>query len=243
MNRALIAGAAGMSAQQAVIDAIAVNLANADTPGYRAQRPEFAALVAPDGRRYGVGEAAPRTLVSQGRLDTTASDTDLAVDGPGWFVVRDRDGRRSYTRAGDFAAGADGLLRLPGGAALDGVRLPKNALSITVAADGRVSARVPKQAAPVACGRVRLATFADPSSLRPQPDGTYRPPDGATPSLGVPDAATFGTVRQRCLERANVGVVSAMMAVLAAQRAYEANAKTVQAADEMLRLANNLQRG
>ena len=54
--------------------------------------------------------------------------------------------------------------------------------------------------------------------------------------------AALGRVKQRTLERANIAVIAAMMAVLTAQRAYEANAKAVQAADEMLRLANNLER-
>ena len=61
--------------------------------------------------------------------------------------------------------------------------------------------------------------------------------------FGRPGVGGFGRLKQRYLERANVSVVDEMMSILAAQRAYEANAKTVQAADEMLRLANNLEKG
>ncbi|HLJ84900.1 MAG TPA: flagellar hook-basal body complex protein [Candidatus Eremiobacteraceae bacterium] len=81
MNRALVAGAAGMAAQQAIIDAISVNLANADTPGYRSDRPEFAALVTPGGSVVGSVDDGQRKLFSQGKLESTNNADDLAIDG------------------------------------------------------------------------------------------------------------------------------------------------------------------
>lgn len=243
MNRALAAGAAGMASQQAVLDSIAANLANIDTPGFRASRPEFAALVTPDGRALGQSTLTTHTLFTQGRLEDTNNQYDLAIEGEGLFRVRATDGHLAYTRAGNFTPDARGRLLLPNGAALDGVRLPPSTTSVDVKPDGIVNARVAGRAGSVLAGRIRLHDFANTAALRPDADGLFVSTSAAgSISDGAPGSGGFGHLKQHCLERANVGVVDAMMSILSAQRAYEANAKTVQAADEMLRLANNLER-
>ncbi|MDQ2817099.1 MAG: flagellar hook-basal body protein [Candidatus Eremiobacteraeota bacterium] len=244
MNKALAAGAAGMAAQQSVLDTIAVNLANSDTPGYRADRPEFAALIAPDGRTLGVGAQSPRRLFSQGKLEGTANDDDLAIDGEGLFEVRSGSGRAAYTRAGNFTPDAGGRLRLPDGAALADVRLPHGTTGFSIGAAGDVRARVVGRTGTASAGRISLYAFSDNASLRLGTDGLFYPTAASGRRFrGAPASGGFGAIKQRCLERGNVGVVGAMMAILAAQRTYEANAKSVQAADEMLRLANNMERG
>ena len=244
MNRALVAGAAGMTAQQAIIDAISANLANADTPGYRADRPEFAALITPDGQTLGTASGEGRKLFSQGQLETTNNDDDLAIDGEGLFEVQTASGRAAFTRAGNFTPDANGRLRLPVGAALAEIRLPHGTTQLTVGADGTVRCRVVGKPHEVIAGRIRLCAFADNPHLRLGADGLFYPTQASGKCYrGEPGAGGFGLIKQRNLERANVNVIGAMMAVLAAQRAYEASAKTVQAADELLRLANNLERG
>ena len=244
MNRALVAGAAGMAAQQAIIDAIAVNLSNADTPGYRSDRPEFAALIAPGAGTIGTIDTGPRKLFAEGKLEATNNADDLAIDGEGLFQVQTAAGRAAFTRAGNFTPDASGRLRLPCGAALADVVLPHGTTQITVSADGAIRARVAGKAADVIGGHIRLCAFADNTRLRFDADGLFYPTQASGKCYrGTPGASGFGTIKQRCLERGNVDVIGAMMAVLAAQRAYEASAKTVQAADELLRLANNLERG
>jgi flagellar basal-body rod protein FlgG len=244
MNRALVAGAAGMAAQQSIIDAISANLANADTPGYRVDRPEFAALIAPDGQTLGTADGAPRKLFSQGKLETTNNPDDLAIDGEGLFEVQTTGGRAAFTRAGNFTPDAQGRLRLPGGAALADIRLPHGVTQTTIGEDGTVRCRVAGKSGAVIAGHIGLCAFADNPRLRFGADGLFYPTQAAGKCYhGRPGSGGFGALRQRCLERANVNVIGAMMAVLAAQRAYEASAKTVQAADELLRLANNLERG
>jgi flagellar basal-body rod protein FlgG len=244
MNRALAAGAAGMAHQQAILDSIGANLANIDTPGFRAVRTEFAALIAPDGSALGTSAVKSQTLFTQGRLEETSNPHDLAVDGSGFFAVTPASGGIAFTRAGNYAPDAHGRLRLPNGAILEGVRLPAGTTGIDVAADGSVRARVAGLAQAVWAGRIRLHDFVNPSALRLADDGLfYRTASAGEPSKGTPGTGGFGRIKQHFLERANVSVVDAMMSILSAQRAYEANAKTVQAADEMLRLANNLERG
>ena len=244
MNRALAAGAAGMASQQRVLDSIAANLANLDTPGFRASRPEFAALVSPDGNAFGTAPQAPHTLFTQGRLEETSNIHDLAIDGEGLFRVIAASGHAAYTRAGNFTPDARGRLLLPNGAALDGVLLPASTTGFDVDSDGLVRARVAGRAAPAPAGRIRLCVFPNSAALRLGSDGLfYDTQEAGLVSSGLPGSGGLGRLKQRCLERANVSVVDAMMSILSAQRAYEANAKTVQAADEMLRLANNLERG
>jgi len=244
VNRALAAGAAGMAVQQAVLDTIAANLSNLDTPGFRIDRPEFAALIDQNGRSAGSMAQAPTRLFVQGKLENTSNPFDLAIDGEGLFEVRGANGALAYTRAGNFTPDAMGRLRLPNGAALANVRLPSGALGIEFGADGRIRARIGGRSEAVDVGRVALCAFANNPALRLGADGLfYASRPAGKVFRGAPGSGGFGQLKQRALERANVNVVGAMMAVLAAQRAYEANAKSVQAADEMLRLANNLERG
>ncbi|MBV8082007.1 MAG: flagellar hook basal-body protein, partial [Candidatus Eremiobacteraeota bacterium] len=132
MNRALAAGASGMSAQQSVLDIIAANLANVDTPGFRSDRPEFATLIGADGRGMGTTAQRSAKLFSQGKLEVTNSDFDLAIDGDGLFEVRTSSGAVAYTRAGNFTPDAHGALLLPNDARLAHVRLPSGALGVTV---------------------------------------------------------------------------------------------------------------
>ena len=242
MNRSLSVAAAGMATQQAVLDGIAANLANVDVPGFRASRTDFSALIGPDGRILAPEQGDGRRLFTQGRLDLTNNPHDLAIDGVGFFVVVSSSGARAYTRAGNFSPDAEGALRLPSGAALEGAHLPPATATYSVDENGKVLAQVAGRGGDVGAGRIPLATFANPAALRLGADDLFYQTAAAGRVHSVQPGAVLGKIKQRYLERANVTVVAAMMAVLAAQRAYEANAKVVQAADEMLRLANNLER-
>lgn len=241
MNRTLSVAAAGMATQQTVLDVISANLANVDVPGFRASRADFAPFIGADGRVVAPRAATERTF-GQGRLDFTDNPNDFAIDGAGFFEVRTARGDRAFTRAGDFTPDANGRLRLRNAAVLEGVRLPPGTTAFSVDDRGSVRARIAGRAGESAAGRIRLASFANPEGLRLADDGLfYASARSGAAHLGTAGAG-FGTIKQRWLERANISVVGAMMAVLTAQRAYEANAKAVQAADEMLRLANNLER-
>jgi flagellar basal-body rod protein FlgG len=155
---------------------------------------------------------------------------DLAIDGAGFFAVRDAQGRRAFTRDGEFSRSADGYLRNAQGWRLEGVRIPGNALSATVAQDGTVTAMTAR--GKIACGRIRLTVFAAPESLQCSGGTLFF----ATHASGKPHEITAGSpggpaIESGMLEQSNVNIVEAMMAILVAQRAYEANAKGVQAAE------------
>ncbi|MGB8964096.1 MAG: flagellar hook basal-body protein [Candidatus Cybelea sp.] len=242
MDRALYAAASGMAAQQRNLDTIADNLANAAVVGFKGSAQTFAELVAPGENGLGTVALGARVLFAQGKLARSAGPFDLAIEGPGFFALRDTQGRRCYTRDGQFARAADGTLRNVQDLRLDGVEIPADALSATVAPDGTINAKFATGTR--AIGHIRLTEFSAPERLRNVGGALFE----ATPEAGKPRKITPGTddgpkLRFGMLEESNVTVIDAMMQILTAQRAYEANAKGVQAADEMLRIANNLQRG
>ncbi|TAM59246.1 flagellar hook basal-body protein [bacterium] len=243
MDRALFVAATGMAAQQRNLETIADNLANADVTGFKASTALFERIL--DGTSGGPGlgtiAAGERTRFTQGKLEHSGGAYDCAIDGAGLFELRDAHGRSAYTRAGDFSLDERGLLGRAGWH-LVGVRLPQGARGAAIAPDGTVSAQLPGGGS-AAAGRIRLALFAAPEHLRRGPDGMFL----ATPRAGharlvAPAQGGAGSLVAGSLERANVSVIEAMMEILTAQRAYEASAKGVSAADEMLRVANNLQR-
>ncbi|HEY4434347.1 MAG TPA: flagellar hook basal-body protein [Candidatus Cybelea sp.] len=242
MDRALFAAASGMAAQQRNLDTIADNLANAGVIGFKGSVASFAELVVPGGGGQGTVALGSHVLFGQGKLARTAGPFDLAIDGPGFFEVVDAHGRRAYTRDGQFSRAADGTLRNALDYRLAGVRIPAGALSASVDENGTVRAVLP--AGSRAIGRIALAQFPSPDHLRAIDGAIF----AATPAAGKVETAGAGSpdgpkIRFGMLEESNVTIVDAMMQILTAQRAYEANAKGVQAADEMLRIANNLQRG
>jgi flagellar basal-body rod protein FlgG len=241
MNIALTVAAGGMAAQQQNLDTIADNLANADVAGFKGQVQRFAELAAP-GEGGGTIALAPRVLLTQGKLTKSNGPFDVALDGPGFFTVIDERGKHLYTRDGQFERATDGTLRNASGLRLDGVHVPSGALSLVVSEDGRVMATVAHGTQ--TAGRIRVAEFAAPDRLQCAGGTVFV----ATPQSGSAKPVDAGSgnapkVRFGMLERSNVAIVEAMMQILSTQRVYEANAKGVQAADEMLRIANNLQRG
>ncbi|MGC1381029.1 MAG: flagellar hook basal-body protein [Candidatus Baltobacteraceae bacterium] len=242
MDRALFAAASGMAAQQRNLDTIADNLANASVVGFKGSAQRFAELVAPGEGGVGTVALGGRTLFGQGRLARSAGPFDLAIDGPGFFCVVDERGRRLFTRDGEFSRDGGGRLRNAAGLQLCGVLIPADALSASVADDGTVRATF--ASGPRTIGKIRIAEFAAPDRLRSLGGAVFE----ATPESGRPHPIAPGSdngpkLHFGMLEESNVTIVEAMMQILTAQRAYEANAKGVQAADEMLRIANNLQRG
>jgi flagellar basal-body rod protein FlgG len=241
MNRAMFAAASGMAAQQTQLEIVADNLANADVAGFKGAAATFADVRA---GAIGLGTigVGRHAVFAQGKLVRSGGAFDLAIDGPGFFAV-ERGGTKAFTRNGEFARESDGTLRNSAGWTLSGVRVPSDALSVRVERDGRVIVDTADRKGR-AIAQLRLASFASPEALRPLGATLF----AATEASGrahafAPGARGGPSIAFGMLERSNVSIVEAMMQILGAQRAYEANAKGVQAADEMLRITNNLHRG
>jgi flagellar basal-body rod protein FlgG len=242
MNRAMYAAASGMAAQQTNLEVIADNLANADVAGFKLVTASFTDVNAGGTLGLGTATAGKHPIFSQGKLMHSGGPFDVAIDGSGFFRV-ERAGAHAFTRNGEFSRAADGTLRNADGWALRDVRIPADATAVHVAKDGHVTIEGADRPTRD-IGRIRLATFAAPEGLRSLGGTVF----AATPDSGPErrlDAGRDGgpSIAFGMLERSNVSIIESMMQILTAQRAYEANAKGVQAADEMQRIANNLHRG
>ncbi|HXG35175.1 MAG TPA: flagellar basal-body rod protein FlgG [Bryobacteraceae bacterium] len=263
MIRALYSAASGMTAQQLNVDNIAHNLANANTVGYKVRRAQFQDLlyqnlvtpgasagqqtVVPTGLQLGLGTraASNEIIFSQGNFIQTSNPLDLVIQGRGFFQVRLPSGEIAYTRAGSFHLDRDGnLVTLDGDPIEPQITIPPDAQSITVAADGTVSYTQPGQTAAQLAGQIQLANFQNPAGLNSIGRNLYLPTDASgDPTIGTPGGQEgLGTLLQGYLEQSNVSVVEEFINLIVSQRAYEANAKIVKAADEMYQQINNLTR-
>lgn len=242
MDRAMYAAASGMAAQQQNLDTIANNLANADVAGFKAATQRFTVLAAAGEPGAGTASIGSQLLFTQGKLAKSDGPFDVAIDGNGFFCVRGPHGEAGFTRDGQFARQSDGTLRNAAGWRLEGVVVPVDASKIEVAANGEVT--VTRKGAATRVATLRIAQFAAPEELRPVAASIFtQSARSGKPQLIASGAPDGPQIKFGMLEQSNVSIIESMMQILAAQRAYEANAKGVQAADEMLRIANNLQHG
>lgn len=258
-------GATGMHAQQMNVDAVANNLANVNTVGYKRTRVSFVDLVAHDATQHagaldtpsltgmddiqragmGVGITGISKMFDLGDIKKTDSQYDMAISGEGFFEVTLADGSSAFTRGGTFKVNADGLLASASGHAYKpAISVPDTAQALTIEQDGRVLARMPGQTAPLELGQLDMVRFTNPVGLEARGDNEYRASTSSgEPIAGRPGVDAMGTVRQGYLEGSNVKLVDEMVNLMMAQRAYEASVKVVQASDEMLGMVNGLRRG
>lgn len=254
MIRALYSSAAGMKAQETLLDVTANNLANVNTNGFKRSHVDFADLVyfqerppgaqasadtqLPVGLEIGTGARASATtkLFGQGSVEETGNSTDLAIQGSGFFQVRLPNGEFRYTRDGAIHPDASGRLVTGDGYLLEpaitlGDDVDLQALSISP--EGIIS--VIQNGEPSEIGRIQLARFPNPAGLSSAGGNLLAPtPASGTASTGNPGDPFFGTLLQSYLERSNVQMVTELVSLITAQRAYEVNARAVRAGDEML---------
>lgn len=212
------AACAGLVARSQSLDLAANNLANASTPGYRAQQDTFRQLLA-GGRLSNVLNQAvnsfgvlgsPTTDFGQGTMEKTGNPLDFAIEGQGFFVVQTSAGIR-YARNGSFHLGADRTLLTGTGDAVLGdqgpIRLPEG--EANVSADGTISV------GGALAGKLRLVEFAPGTALTPTGNAYYSAPATAA------KAAQKSDVRQSMLEDSNVQPVAAAVSLIAIQRHAE----------------------
>lgn len=262
MNSSLRTSASGMMAQQRMIDVIANNLANVNTTGFKRSRVSFEDVLYETVREARVADASSKETLSpvqigkgvrisavlrmhgQGSPEATNRPLDLSVEGEGLFQVQRTDGSVAYTRDGNFTLDASGALVTTGGYhVMPGITLPAEATNVAVAPNGTVSALLPGDSAPTEVGRIELARFLNPSGLEAIGENQFIATDASgEPTTGLAGEDGFGRVLQGTLESSNVEMVQEMTDMIAAQRAYEINAKTVRTAEEMMQQANDLLR-
>jgi flagellar basal-body rod protein FlgG len=258
MIRALYTAATGMEAQQLNIDVIANNLANVNTTGFKKSRPDFQDLLyqtirapgasttttsqSPTGIQVGLGArpAAVQRINQQGDYTQSGNTYDVAIEGTGFFQVRQPDGSTAFTRAGAFKIDRDGNMVTSDGLQIDPpIAIPDGSEDVTIGQDGVVSARAPGQSAPAQVGQIQTARFANPAGLRALGKNLLQESDTSGPAqVGTPGQDNRGTILQGYLENSNVSVVEELVALITGQRAYEVTSKAITTADEMLRATN-----
>ena len=261
--RALHTAATGMMAQELNVQVISNNIANMRTTGYKRQRAEFQDLlyeqvkrigaqtstqgnILPVGIELGAGVKTVGTprIMTQGTLLPTGNTLDLAIRGEGFFKIQMPDRTFTYTRDGSFMMDAQGrIVTAQGYVVQPGITIPQNTTSITINGQGTVSAVVAGQTTPTILGQITLTRFVNKAGLQSVGDNLFvETPASGPPTDTTPQTDGVGDLLQSNLEQANVEAVTEISDLIAAQRAYEMNAKVITAADQMLQTTTNMMR-
>lgn len=241
MLAGLYASASGMSAQQQQLDAISNNIANVSTNGYHAEQVAFDDLLyngikeAGTETRAGAGAEARMIGSSEaaGALRQTGQPLDLALNGPGYFEVKQAGGKTVLTRDGSFATDANGrLVNAEGGLVQPPITLPKGVSpqQVTIAPNGvvRAGART--------LGKIAIVEVAAPNGLLAAGGGQFT----STAASGPPRPAKGTTVIQGSLEGSNVDLGNEMASMMSSERTYAMNSTAVQVQGQMMSIANQL---
>ena len=259
MLKAFYSSATGMRAQELLIDNTANNLANVNTNGFKAKKMNFADLIydtiARPGATVGNGQSRPvglqigsgvravsaTSIYSQGTPTETEISTHMAIEGDGFFKVQ-RGSQIAYTRDGSFTRDEQGQLVNGDGYVLDPpVTIPPQASNISISQQGSVSYVVDGTATDG--GEIQLVRFANPEGLQNAGGNLFLATDASGDEVtGTAGEDGLGVIRQNYIEGSNVEVVSELVSLITAQRAYEINSRAIRAGDEMLSTASDLVR-
>ncbi|MFA5371057.1 MAG: flagellar basal-body rod protein FlgG [Sideroxydans sp.] len=254
MIRSLWIAKTGLEAQQTQMDVISNNLANVSTTGFKRSRAVFEDLLyqnlrqpgaqssqqtqIPSGLQIGTGvrPIATERIHTQGNLQQTGNQLDMAIQGNGFFQILLPDGSTAYTRDGSFQSDSQGQLVTANGYTVQpAITLPANALSVTVGLDGVVSVTQPGVTAPVQVGSIQLATFINPAGLESMGQNLHlETAASGAPNTNVPGTNGTGSINQSYVETSNVNVVEELVNMIQTQRAYEINSKSITTSDQML---------
>jgi flagellar basal-body rod protein FlgG len=250
----------GMEAQQMQLDVISNNLANVSTNGFKKAHAVFEDLMYQNLRQVGSNTSEQSTLptglqvglgvrtvatsrqFSQGNLQQTSNNLDVAIQGNGFFQVTMPDGTTGYTRDGAFQLDSQGRVVTSSGLLVqNGITVPANATAVAIGADGQVTASIPGTVGPQSIGTITTASFINPAGLEPKGQNMYAESAASgQPNAGTPGANGLGSLMQGFVETSNVNVVQELVTMIQTQRAYEMNSKAIQTSDQMLQKLGQL---
>ncbi|MDA3966840.1 MULTISPECIES: flagellar basal-body rod protein FlgG [Helicobacter] len=260
MMRALYTATTGMLGQQLQIDVTSNNISNVNTHGYRKERAEFSDLfhqvlqyagsstsettTSPTGIEVGLGvrPTSVQKLFGQGNFKETENNYDIAIEGNGFFQIELPDGTIAYTRDGAFKRDNEGnVVNSQGYLLVPNITVPDDATQFSVGTDGTVTVVQGNETTEL--GQIETVNFINPAGLHALGDNLYLNTNASgDPIVGTPGLNGFGTLRQGFIETSNVKLVEEMTDLIVGQRAYEANSKSIQTADSMLQVVNQLKR-
>jgi flagellar hook protein FlgE len=288
MLRSLTAGISGLQNFQQRMDVIGNNIANVNTTGYKAARSDFAdsfsqtLRVSSSGNGgnsglasiqigSGVTTTAIRNLYTQGALTKTGLQTDLAVAGEGFFVVRDTVSNVTFvTRSGDFRLDENGYVVTSTGQRVQGYNdsalstlgdlqinttgMPATSdpaasiLKFGVDGEGKINVNL-SDGTQFVRGQVLLQRFSDPQALVKEGNnlfsgiGAAGPLGGAAAPMPAPPGSNgLGKIESGALELSNVDLANEFAGMITSQRAFQATARIITTSDEMLQELVNLKR-
>lgn len=246
----------GLQAASGFLDVVGNNVANSNTTGFKTQQVTFQDLfytglppgaqlpgvTPPGGIQLGSGTVidAVTGLFTQGTLNQTGQQFDIAINGEGFFAVTFPDGTTGYTRAGNFNVDANGQLVSSDGFLLaDTIVVPQNASSVSISAGGDVTATTPDGLQPL--GTINLTLFQNPGGLTRVGNTTFvaSGASGAA-TTGAPGTGGLGTLSQGFLEQSNVELTSELINLIIAQRAFSFNTQAIQIENETLQATTAL---
>lgn len=257
MNGAFYIGAVGLDSQTRALDIVANNIANVNTNGFKRSRAQFYELTGARAERtdearddaatppafWGAGIQASAPDFTEGPLTQTGQPLDLAISGAGFIELMGSGGQTQLWRGGTLQINADGFLAGPSGAPLKAmISVPTGATSLTIGADGAVSAILSGSTAATNIGQIDVVQDKDLTTLTVQPGGVYLPASVNDLASATPGQDGAGSLVQGSIETSNVDLSTEMVTLLLMQRAYAANAQVVQAGDQLMSIANNLRR-
>lgn len=254
MIRSLWISKTGLDAQQTQMDVIANNLANVSTNGFKRSRAVFEDLLyqnirqpgaqtsqqtqLPSGLQLGTGvrPVATERIFTQGNLQQTGNDKDVAIQGAGFFQVLLPDGTTAYTRDGSFQVDSQGQLVTASGFPVQpSITIPAGSQAMTIARDGTVSVVTAGSATATQVGTLQLATFINPAGLLGKGENLFVETGASgNPTVNTPGTNSTGILSQGYVETSNVNVVEELVNMIQTQRAYEINSKAITTSDQML---------
>lgn len=248
-----------MEAQQTNLNVISNNIANVNTTGFKKSKVEFQDMfyqvpksvgadsggsILPTGIQVGSGTQVVATskVFTQGQVNRTDEELDVAIVGDGFFSVENENGDTLYTRDGGFKRGPTGQLTTSQGMTLEpGITVPTEANAIVINEGGVITFL--RDSVEVGTAQLQLSRFNNPAGLAALGGNLFRETSASgEPELGDPGTESFGTIRQGFLENSNVNIVQEMVNMIVAQRAYEINSKSIQTSDQMMQQTTQLKR-
>ncbi len=254
MIRSLWISKTGLDAQQTQMDVISNNLANVNTTGFKRSRAVFEDLLyqtirqpgaqssqqtqLPSGLQLGTGvrPVATERIHTQGNLQQTNNDKDVAIQGAGFFQVMLPDGSMAFTRDGSFQIDSQGQLVTSSGFPIQpAITLPVDTQSLSIGRDGTVSITQAGSANAIQVGTIQLTTFINPAGLQSKGENLYvETAASGNPNPSTPGTNGAGLLTQGYAETSNVNVVEELVSMIQTQRAYEINSKAITTSDQML---------
>ncbi|MFG0316021.1 MAG: flagellar basal-body rod protein FlgG [Planctomycetota bacterium JB042] len=260
MIKALFTAATGMKGQQTNVDVISNNIANVNTNGFKRSRVNFEDLLylrlgtagdaangvaPPTAFEVGSGVRAVSTTrtFTPGSLEGTQRELDVAISGDGFFQVQLPDGTIAYTRDGAFHTDSQLNLVTAEGYLVDpSITIPADTQNISISPEGVVAVVTAGDTSTIqVVGQLQLTRFANPAGLSAHGSNLFlETPSSGAPTQSTPGQNGAGTLVQGYLERSNVDVVTELVNLIVAQRAYEVNSRAIRTGDEMLSQVNGL---